>query len=365
MNALTHERTAGHAVGPTRARRKGELRRWLVRIGIGFLTLPALLGLLFAIPPTRAFLIDQIIYQGDIFFPVQQKAAVVRLVSPYPGAAPIALTVPVRHGTVVRGIVASPALHGARRSYLVYLPPGYTDPANRGRRYPVLYLLHGSPGTPDDWLRGVHAEYAANEQIAAGLLPPLIMVMPDVNGDRWRDTQCVNKWDGTDNEMDYLVRDVVPTIDARYRTITNPAHRAIGGLSSGGYCAFNVGLRHPALFGTLFSMSGYFHALRGEVFGSNNPYGHNPRFLAANSPDRYVGLVPGVRHMHLLIYDSTADGSYAGFARAFDRQLSHLGIPHRLVMRHPTDFLIWDHTWLYWRGAFRQALPAVGASFGR
>src|SRR5438094_5650305 len=83
-----------------------------------------------------------------------------------PASTPRTLTV-VRHGhravVLIRpGIVRehltfrSPALGGRHEQYDLYLPPGYDDPANRSRRYPVLYLLHGSPGRPDDWIQGMH-----------------------------------------------------------------------------------------------------------------------------------------------------------------------------------------------------------------
>jgi S-formylglutathione hydrolase FrmB len=228
----------------------------------------------------------------------------------------------------------------------------------------VLYLIHGSPGNPASWLRGAHADITANEEIAAGTVAPLIMVMPDVNGGPWRDTECVNKYDGTDNEMTYFVKDLVPYIDAHYRTIPRATDRAIGGLSSGGYCAYNIGLHYPNLFNSMFSISGYFHALPGEVFGFNDPFGHNPAFLAANSPDKYLQRVPGVRHMHLFIADSTVDYGYTGYALSFDRLLTRLHIPHVLLLHKPTGFHLWDHSWAYWSSAFQQLLPAISADFG-
>lgn len=339
--------------------------RVLRRAGKATLVLLALLTLAFAFPPTRNFLVDQIIFQGDFFFPAHERAVVTRLVRAAPNRAPITLSVVVRQGTVSTGGLTSVILHGQRRNFRVYLPPGYADPANRERRYPVLYLIHGSPGNPTSWLRGAHADWAADEGIAAGTVRPLIMVMPDVNGGMWRDSQCVNKWDGTDNEMAYLVHEVVPYIDAHFRTRADARSRAIGGLSSGGYCAYNIGLRNPRAFNILFSISGYFHALHREVFGLNDPFGHDPRFLAANSPDWYVGRVPGVRDMHLFIADSTADWGYSGYATGFARTLARLHVPYTLLMRDPAGFHLWDHSWAYWSSAFRQLLPLVSASFGR
>jgi S-formylglutathione hydrolase FrmB len=358
---LSRSRTAERRA---RERRRLPVPRWLRRALKLVLALLALIAVVLAIPPLRGFAIDQIIYQGDFFFPAHERSTVARVERAHAGAPPVVRLVPVRDGQVLTASLISRILHGARRDLRIYLPPGYGDPAARWRRYPVLYLIHGSPGNPTSWLRGAHADWAANEGIAAGTVRPLIMVMPDLNGGMWRDTECVNKWDGTDNEMSYFVHEVVPYIDRHFRTLADPRDRAIGGLSSGGYCAYNIGLHYPRLFNTLFSISGYFHALRREVFGLNDPFGHDPRFLAANSPDWYVGRVPGVRHMHLFIADSTADWGYNGYATAFYRTLKRLHIPATLLMRDPTGFHLWDHSWAYWASAFRQLLPMVSASFG-
>jgi len=356
--------SAATTSAPPARTRRSPLRRWLRRLGLGLGALIATCLVVLAVPPARDFAIGQIIYQGDFFFPARQASTVIRYLHPRHGQGPIAVQVPVRNGTTPGGGFISRILHGQRRTYRIYLPPGYDSPANRHRRYPVLYLIHGSPGNPASWLRGAHADYVANEEIAAGSVAPLIMVMPDMNGGPWKDTECVDKWDGTDNEMRYFAREMVPYIDAHYRTVADRRQRGIGGLSSGGYCAYNIAFHYPRLFGSVFSISGYFQAIRGEVFGINDPFGHNPRFIAANSPDAYVGKVRGVRSMHLFIVDSTADYGYTGYALRFDRELMRLHIPHLLLLHHPSGFHLWDHSWAYWHSAFREVLPAISASFG-
>ena len=67
----------------------------------------------------------------------------------------------------------------------------------------------------------------------------------------------------------FVARDLVETIDARYRTIRSPAGRAIGGLSEGGYGAINIGLHHPREFKVIESWSGYAEAADiSSIFGS-------------------------------------------------------------------------------------------------
>ena len=99
------------------------------------------------------------------------------------------------------------------RALVVYLPPGYNDPANQSRRYPVLYLLSGAPGSADDWYWGMHAAQTADRLIAAGTVPPMILASPDGNGGRLRDSQFVDSSDGHQPVETFLVRDVLGYVD--------------------------------------------------------------------------------------------------------------------------------------------------------
>jgi enterochelin esterase-like enzyme len=330
-----------------------------------FLALVVALASSLALPGVRNALIDMVLYQTVNLSPPQEASTVLRPVHMPWGI--VKVRVPVQAGTVRVYTFTSPLLHRApTRQMYIYLPPGYDSPLNARRRYPVVYLLHGAPGGPADWTKGAHANLIADEMIAAGQMRPMILAMPDGNGGQWRDTEYVNKFNGTDNEMDYLAYGVVPWVDAHFRTIPRADDRALGGMSMGGYGAYNVGLHHPELWRTLFSISGYFAADRSEVFGANDPLGHNPQFLVANSPTAYVARVPGVRSMNLLIEESTADwGGYTQKAQAFDRELTTLGIPHTLDMHHPTGLVLWDHSWAYWQLALRHALAYASAHSGR
>ncbi|GAC1402121.1 MAG: hypothetical protein NVSMB65_19330 [Chloroflexota bacterium] len=316
MAASTRPRvslTPGITGYPAHRGRTTRTRRWPLVLASLLLALMAAL----AIPAVRGFLVDLVLYQGDGFLSAPRARFVTRTVHLARGT--ITVRVPVRHGTVLSYALTSPILrHDPRRTLYVYLPPGYTDPANHTRRYPVAYLLHGSPGGPQDWWRGGHADAIADELIAAGRIKAMILVLPDGNGNKWRDSQFINAFNGRDRVMDYLAWGVVPWVDRHFRTIPTATGRALGGLSMGGYGAYNVGLHHPTVWRTLFSIGGYFTADRGEVFGANDPYGRNRGFLLANSLTYYVGRVPGVRHMHLLIEESTADwGGYTQKALAF------------------------------------------------
>jgi enterochelin esterase-like enzyme len=122
--------------------------------------------------------------------------------------------------------------------YFVYLPPGYED---EGRRYSVLYMLHGNSGHYEEW-----AAYGlidrADRMIAAREILPLIIVLPQGDFSYW-----VNLADGQ-RYGDYVAQDLVRHIDATYRVLPGPDRRAIGGLSMGGTGALSQAFRNPNLF---------------------------------------------------------------------------------------------------------------------
>lgn len=128
--------------------------------------------------------------------------------------------------------------------YEVVLPVGYA--AGR-QRYSVLYLLHGWQGDETDWVKRTHlTELAASYK--------LIIVTPRA-GNSWYVNSATNR---PDRYADYILDDVIEDVDGHYRTITDAQHRAVAGLSMGGYGALLFTLRRPDLFGFAASISGAF-----------------------------------------------------------------------------------------------------------
>ena len=162
--------------------------------------------------------------------------------------------------------------------YRIYLPPDYFS---SDRRYPVLYMLHGAGGNYTEWSDSFLPE-RADELIRVGEIQPLIIVMPD-GGER---SYFANLTDGP-RWGDYLAYEVVPFIDAMYRTVPTRASRAIGGLSSGGLGALQLALNHPDLFGVV---GGHSPSVRLEpepalwYLSGQNFYEQNPLWLAQNRP---------------------------------------------------------------------------------
>jgi enterochelin esterase-like enzyme len=125
------------------------------------------------------------------------------------------------------------------QKFRVYLPPCYDEKPDE--RYPVLYLLHGQTYTDEQWPR-LGAAQAADELIQSGEARPFIMVFPD---DRYWNLAAGPGFG------ERLVEDVIPYIDATYRTIPSRNYRAIGGLSRGAGWSLRLGLTEWQLFGTI------------------------------------------------------------------------------------------------------------------
>jgi S-formylglutathione hydrolase FrmB len=135
-------------------------------------------------------------------------------------------------------------------SYDVYLPPGYS---NSGKRYPVIYYLHGLPATPSSYRAFGYVPAAiesANEQA--------IVVAPQGASAADSDPEYLDK--GSGQNWDTAIAQQLPDlIDSSYRTIPDRTGRAIIGVSAGGYGAMLLGLHHLARFSVIESWSGYFH----------------------------------------------------------------------------------------------------------
>ena len=134
-------------------------------------------------------------------------------------------------------------LVGANLPYDVILPPDYE--MSPTTRYPVLYLLHGLTGHYTNWTAKTNlADYAARYR--------LIIVTPEGNNSWYTDSATVP----TDKYEGYILQELIPDVQQRYRTIEDRSGRAIAGLSMGGYGAIKFGLKSPGTFIFAASMSG-------------------------------------------------------------------------------------------------------------
>lgn len=250
------------------------------------------------------------------------------------GAAgtPAWVTAAVSAPRVSQHIFASPAV-GAPVSYHVYLPEAYS--AQPQRRFPVLYWLHGSNSV----LTGIAPVSAAFDQaIANGQIPPLILVFP--NGlpyGMWCNAQS-----GLQPVEAMVVDDLLPEVDARFRTIAEARARLIEGFSMGGYGAARFALSYPDRFGAA-SMLGagpmQLDFLRDDpnlqpiavrLLILDEVYGGSLEVFEARSPWRLaeqLPLPPGYRLRQII---GTLDFTL-GPNREFHQHLVELGTPHTYI----------------------------------
>ncbi len=171
---------------------------------------------------------------------------------------PISTVPPVARGHITSFRFASAALGGREVRPLVYLPAGYA--AAPATRYPVLYLLHGTPGNPRTaFVNSLHLGPRMDELVAARRIRPMIVVMPPGSpGTYEHATEWANGPGHGARWFRYLTHDLVRAVDSRYRTIPERAGRAIAGYSSGADAAINAILWHPQSYAVAEAWSGDF-----------------------------------------------------------------------------------------------------------
>jgi S-formylglutathione hydrolase FrmB len=156
-------------------------------------------------------------------------------------------------GVVITVTIPPTVSHFSTRPAYVYLPPAWF--AKVTPSLPTLVLLPGEPGSASDWSGSGDADNTADAfaQSHHGLAP--IIVMPDPNGVLTEDSECVNSKFG--NAETYLVDDVPAYARSRFNASRSPGSLAIGGLSAGGTCSVMLALRHPLVYPTFASFSGF------------------------------------------------------------------------------------------------------------
>jgi enterochelin esterase-like enzyme len=201
----------------------------------------------------------------------------------------------------------SSRITGLEEPYRIYLPPDY-DASDR--RYPVLYLFHGWPYDESHW-DNLGVDETADAAIQARTLPPFIIVLPGADPDGI----FVNTAGGEYSFEAQVVVDLVPHIDATYRTQAVREGRAVGGISRGGVWSLEIGFRHADMF---------------AVVG-----GHSPALKYNQAPDVYdpFNLLDQPRVAELRIYLDAGDTDWAlEGTRALHEALDAKGISNQFVV---------------------------------
>jgi S-formylglutathione hydrolase FrmB len=250
--------------------------------------------------------------------------------------------------------------------YSIYLPADY-DKSNR--RYPVLYLLHGYTDDETGWTQFGEAQVIADRLTQSGEAAPMIIVMPD-GGVTW----YLNSYDGKIKYEDFFVKELIPYVDATYRTRTTKQYRAIAGLSMGGYGTLLMATKHPDLFSAAAPLSsGVFtdeeimnadertwNVVLGELYGKKDLTGKDrlTEHYYKNSILKIIetGNADELKKVRYYIdcgdKDFLIKGNMAIHSALIDKK-----IPHEFRVREGV------HNWTYWRTALPEVLKFVSESF--
>jgi S-formylglutathione hydrolase FrmB len=186
------------------------------------------------------------------------------------------------------------------RDVYVYLPPQYFQKAYAHYRFPVIELLHGSPGNPQAWVSVMDVIPTFLNLLVAHPSDAAVLVMPDTDGGQQYGLQCLNNPGGI-QDMTFVAQDV-PDYIARLVRVQPPGRAwGVAGYSEGGYCAANIALQEPDRYGTAGVMSGYFVPIQSQVPTGNKPGGKphlvnvfagHPAQLLVNTPSAYITKLP-------------------------------------------------------------------------
>ena len=254
-----------------------------------------------------------------------------------------------------------------RRSvpYCILLPPSYT--AEKTRRFPILYLLHGLGDNEQMLLRSggfdMVQDLSENRQIGD------FLIVTPAGGTSF----YINSRDGTRRYEDFLIQEFLPYIESHYRFRGGRASRAVGGISMGGYGALHLAFHHPELFGSVSAHSAALIEtnslpgvaingapvpagvrLLGDVFGS--PL--DRAFWERNSPLAFARTA-SLNGMKIYL-DCGMQDDY-GFnvgAKALDEELSARHIAHEFHL-YPGG-----HSWDYFAAHLPASLQFESRAFG-
>ena len=241
-------------------------------------------------------------------------------------------------------------LVNAKLPYNVILPVDYDSSPTT--RYPVLYLLHGLTGHYSDWVARTNvADYAADY--------PLIIVMPEGNDGWYTDSATVE----TDKYESYILKELIPDVQQRYRTIEARYGRAVAGLSMGGYGSIKFGLKSPSTFVFAGSMSGAVSVTRlsEKDTGASGWAKSMQLFGSLESETRKANdliqiinqLAPArIGSLPFFYFDCGTEDSplIAPYNRELAALMSEKKIPHEYRE------LPGDHSWAYWDKQVREVL---------
>jgi enterochelin esterase-like enzyme len=246
----------------------------------------------------------------------------------------------IPHGKI-DSVKYSSATIGTERKALVYTPPGYSS----GKKYPVLYLLHGIGGDEKEWLNGGQPQVIMDNLYALSKSQPMIIVMP--NGRAMKDDRAIGNIMAPDKVAAFaafekdLLNDLIPYIESKYPVKKDRENRAIAGLSMGGGQSLNFGLGNLDKFAWV---GGFSSAPNTKV----------PEELVPN---------PEVakKQLKLLFISCGASDGLLNFSKRTHDYLEQKGVPHIYYIEPGVhDFKVWkDGLYIFSQLIFKPVDPVV------
>jgi len=236
----------------------------------------------------------------------------------------------VPHGSVEIRWQHSRVLGGDPRWIWIYTPPGYDK--QQTKRFPVLYLFHGSNDTAGGWVLAGNANFILDNLIAARTAQPMVVVMPfghavPFGSPREQQAKNVPLYD------DYITKDVIPFVESEYRVAQGKANRAVAGLSMGGGQSLHTGFSHPELFSAV------------GAFSAAVPADFETRFAAV--------LADAKARPATIWFACGREDSLFARSEKLDAALTAKGVPHTW---RPTAG---NHTYTYWRQYLAEFTPLL------
>ncbi len=271
----------------------------------------------------------------------------------------VALT--AQAGRIVTDSVKSKIL-GATLAFNIYLPNGFE---NGNQQYPVVYLLHGLSDDYQAWKNKGQMQVVADELIESGEACPMVIVMPGAG-----DHDVHNTWCGYFNMPgwsyeDFFFQEFMPTVEKKYRVISDKQHRAIMGLSMGGGGSTVYCQRHPDMFSSCYAMSAWLDNAGNKVGPGNkkDKLFYVTESVKEHSALQFVRDADEATRQKLRtvkwFFDCGDDDFLLDFNTEMHRLMRDAGIKDELRIRNGV------HNWEYWHTSIRMALPYASRNFGK
>ena len=235
---------------------------------------------------------------------------------PAPGQLPVGVSHHTRRSNAL----------GQDVGYCIYLPPSYRR--SPGKRYPVIYNLHGAGGNE---LHGFEEATALEKGIREGRVPEMIIVMP--NGGKT--TFYKDSHDGKWPAETMTIRELIPYVDETYRTIPERGGRCIEGFSMGGRGSTRLAMKYPAMFCSLFNQAGNVPHTADD-YAPSKPEVY-PNFFLGPDKQNYIDNdvfllieknLEQIKKMRIQIWCGTADDGHIVTVRQYHQALLKHGVDH-------------------------------------